>query len=171
MEIKNTTPMTYKAVTAFLSQNNASDKKTLILLTVLMILSAIPAVRGLLSIARGWGDLVTYLVVICTSIVTLGCAILMLLPKITAWRIASRKLVFTFTFTQDGYTYGEQGREPTPRTYDAILRVTESPDYYFLYIAEKQAQLVAKNGFTEGTERDFRILLHTVIDPKKLHIQ
>ena len=57
MEIRNTTPMTYKAVTAFLSQNNTSDKKTLILLTVLMILSAIPAVRGLLAIAWGWGDL------------------------------------------------------------------------------------------------------------------
>ena len=171
MEIENTTPMTYKAVTSFLSQNNASDKKTMILLTVLMILSAIPAVRGLLSIARGWGDIITYLVATCTLIVTVGCAILILLPKITAWRIASRKLVFTFTFTRDGYTYGEQGREPTPHTYDTILRVTESPDYYFLYIAKKQAQPVAKDGFTEGNEADFRTLLLTVIAPQKLHIQ
>ena len=171
MDIKNITPVTYKAVSAFSAQNNTSDKKSLIALTVLMIISAIPAVRGLLSIAQGLGNHITYLVVICTAIVVVGCVVLMLLPKIAARRIASRKMVFAFSFTHEGYAYGEQGHEPTPMAYEAILRVTETPDYYFLYIAENQAQIVAKDGFTAGSEQDFRTLLQAVIHPSKLHIR
>ena len=97
--------------------------------------------------------------------------IVLFAPQIRAKRIAKQGVTISYNFTEEGLTHNAKNGEIASLSYDGILKVTESPDYYFLYIAEADALIVTKDGFTEGNEDDFRTLLRTVIDPKKLHIQ
>ena len=68
-------------------------------------------------------------------------------------------------------TVSDQSTNHSDNRYAAVQKVTESEHAFYLYIAPNAAHIVAKDGFTEGNENDFRPLLRTVIAPKKLHIQ
>ena len=87
---------------------------------------------------------------------------------------ADQHSVVDYEFHEESFTettVSDQSTNHSDNRYAAVQKVTESEHAFYLYIAPNAAHIVSKNGFTEGTEADFRILLRTVIDPKKLHIQ
>ena len=173
MEIKNHTPYTYDALMAFSKHQSASPegKRSHWFFLAVGILNTVGMIRYGLHLLTG-NRTPLYCLVFASSVFVEICFFLVLfLPQIRAKRIAKRGATVSYGFTEDGLTHNAINGETTSLSYDSIQKVTESPDYYFLYVAEADAPIVSKTGFTEGTENDFRTLLRTVIDPQKLHIQ
>lgn len=173
MEIKNQTIYTYNALME-LSKNQAAspeNKKSHWFFLAVGILNTISLIRYGLHLLMGNRTPLYCLVFAGLVFVEICFFMVLFAPQIRAKRIAKRSMTISYGFTEDELTHNAKNGEVASLSYDGILKVTESPDYYFLYIAEPDALIVSKNGFTEGNEQDFRTLLHTVIDPKKLHIQ
>jgi len=173
MEIKNTTAHTYKALMAFAKHQASSPegKKSHWFFVAVSILNAASLIRYGLYLLMG-NRAPLYWMIFAGSVFILICSFVILFaPKIHAKRIAKQGMTVTYGFTEEGLTHNAINGETTSLSYDGIQKVTESPDYYFLYIAEADALIVAKDGFTEEGEQNFRMLLHTVIDSNKLHIQ
>ena len=178
MEIKNTTAYTHDCLLEF---NNSFRKKSrkltnvlsivavsmlllLLLMQGLLILMGEEPVLGGTSLAYVAAIILLYAV---TQIATL------LLTKRTVRKQAAMENVTDYIFTEDGFEQTSDSKsikEHQQCRYDILVKVTESEHYFYLFIAPNAAHIVDKNGFTEGTERDFRLLLRTVIDPQKLHI-
>ena len=100
--------------------------------------------------------------------------VLPIIVKRTVRKQADQESVVDYIFTEEGFeqsTVSKTIKEQQQCSYSVIVRVTESEHYFYLFIAPNAAHIVSKNGFTEGTENDFRLLLRTVIDPKKLRIR
>ncbi len=173
MEIRNTTLYTYDALMAFSKHQDASPegKKSHWFFLAVGILNTVGLIRYGLHLLMGSRTPLYCLVFASSVFVEICFFIVLFAPQIRAKRIAKRSMTVSYGFTEDGLTHNAKNGEITSLSYDGIQKITESPDYYFLYIAEADALIVAKNGFTEGNEDDFRALLHTVIDPQKLHIQ
>ena len=173
MEIKNQTSYTYDTLMAFSKHQAASpdDKKTNWLVWAAGILTTVSLIRYGIHLLMGNRTPLYCLIFASSVFVEIGFFIILFAPQIRAKRIAKRGATVSYGFTEDGLTHNAKNGEIASLSYDGILKVTESPDYYFLYIAEADALIVAKDGFTEGNEDDFRTLLHAVIDPKKIHIQ
>ena len=172
MEIKNQTSYTYDALMAFSKHQAASpdDKKTNWLVWAAGILTTVSLIRYGIHLLMG-NRTPLYCLIFAGSVFTEICFFIVLFaPQIRAKRIAKQGVTVSYHITEEGLTHNAKNGEIASLSYDGILKVTESPDYYFLYIAEADALIVAKDGFTEGNEADFRALLRTVIDPKKLHI-
>ena len=173
MEIKNTTPYTYDALMAF-SKNQAASpegKRSHWFFLAAGILTTVSLIRYGIHLLMG-NRTPLYCLIFAGSVFTEICFFIVLFaPQIHAKRIAKQGVTVSYGFTEGGLTHNAKNREIASLSYDGILKVTESPDYYFLYIAESDALIVAKDSFTEGTENDFRTLLRTVIEPQKLHIQ
>ena len=172
MEIKNTTPYTYDALMAFSKHQAASPegKKSHWFFLAVGILNTVSLIRYGLHLLMGNRTPLYCLVFASLVFVEICFFIVLFAPQIRAKRIAKQGVTVSYSFTEEGLTHNAKNGEIASLSYDGILKVTESPDYYFLYIAEADALIVAKNGFTEGNEDDFRTTLHAVIDPKKLHI-
>ena len=172
MEIKNTTPYTYDALMAFSKHQAASPKgkKGHWFFLAVGILNTVGMIWYGLHLMMGNRTPLYCLVFASLVFVEICFFLILFAPQILAKRIAKRSMTVSYGFTEDGLTHNAKNGEIASLSYDGILKVTESPDYYFLYIAEADALIVAKDGFTEGNEADFRTLLRTVIDPKKLHI-
>ena len=173
MEIKNTTPYTYDALMAFSKHQAASPegKRSHWFFLAVGILNTVGLIRYGLHLLMGNRTLLYGLVYAGLVFVEICFLFVLFAPQIRAKRIAKRGATVSYGFTEDGLTHNAKKGEIASLSYDGILKVTESPDYYFLYVAEADALIVVKNGFTEGNEQVFRILLRTVIDPKKLHIK
>lgn len=173
MEIKNTTPYTYDALMAFSKHQAASPegKRSHWFFLAVGILNTVGLIRYGLHLLTGNRTPLYCLVFAGLVFVEICFFLVLFAPQIHAKRIAKRGVTVSYGFTEDGLTHNAKKREIASLSYDGILKVTESPDYYFLYIAESDALIVAKDSFTEGTENDFRTLLRTVIEPQKLHIQ
>ena len=173
MEIKNHTPYTYDALRAFSKHQAASPegKRSHWFFLAVGILNTVGLLRYGVHLLMG-NRSPLYCLVFASSVIVEICFFLVLFaPQIRAKKITKQGLTVSYGFTEDGLTHNAINGETTSLSYDSIQKVTESPDYYFLYVAEADAHIVAKNGFTEGNEDDFRTLLRTVIDPQKLHIQ
>ena len=173
MEIKNTTSYTYDALMAFSKHQAASPegKRSHWFFLAVGILNTVGLIRYGLHLLTG-NRTPLYCLVFASSVFVEICFFLVLFaPQIRAKRIAKRGATVSYGFTEDGLTHNAQNGESSSLPYNGIRKVTESPDYYFLYIAEGDALIVSKSGFTEGSEQDFRTLLRTVIDPEKLHIK
>ncbi|MBQ4111550.1 MAG: YcxB family protein [Clostridia bacterium] len=178
MEIKNTTAYTHDCLLEF---NNSFRKKSrkltnvlsivavsmlllLLLMQGLLILMGEKPVLGGTSLAYVAAIILLYAV---TQIATL------LLTKRTVRKQAAMENVTDYLFTEEGFeqsTVSKTHRTQEQCPYSMLTSVTESERYFYLFINPRAAHIVSKNGFTEGTERDFRLLLRTVIDPQKLHI-
>ena len=172
MEIRNTTPYTYDTLMAFSKHQAASPegKKSHWFFLAVGILNTVSLIRYGLHLLMGNRTPLYCLVFASLVFVEICFFIVLFAPQIRAKRIAKQGVTVSYNFTEEGLTHNAKNGEIASLSYDGILKVTESPDYYFLYIAEADALIVAKDGFTEGNEDDFRTLLRTVIDPKKLHI-
>ncbi len=173
MEIKNTTPYTYDALMAFSKHQAASPegKRSHWFFLAVGILNTVGLIRYGLHLLMGNRTLLYGLAFAGLVFVEICFFLVLFAPQIRAKRIAKRSMTVSYGFTEDGLTHNAKNGEIASLSYDGIQKVTESPDYYFLYIAEADALIVLKNGFTEGNEADFRLLLRTVIAPEKLHIQ
>lgn len=89
-------------------------------------------------------------------------------------RQAAKHSIETYLFTHDGFAVDAVSDTATTHVdykYEAIIKVTESKSAFYLYTARNAAHIVDKQGFTEATEQDFRDLLRTVIEGKKLQIK
>ena len=173
MEIKNQTAYTYNALMAF-SKNHAASpegKKSHWFFLAVGILNTVGLIRYGLHLLTGNRTPLYGLAFASLVFVEICFFLVLFAPQIRAKRIAKRGATVSYGFTEDGLTHNAINGETTSLSYDSIQKVTESPDYYFLYVAEADAHIVAKNGFTEGNEQDFRTLLRTVIDPQKLRIR
>ena len=173
MEIKNTTPYTYDALMAF-SKSPASSpegKKGNLLFWVAGLLNTGGIIRYGVHLLMGNRSPLFCLVFASLVVVEICFILLLFTPRILAKRRAKKSITVSYGFTEDGLMHNAQNGESSSLPYNGIRKVTESPDYYFLYIAEGDALIVSKSGFTEGSEQDFRTLLRTVIDPEKLHIK
>lgn len=173
MEIKNTTSYTYDALMAFSKHQAASPegKRSHWFFLAVGILNTVGLIRYGLHLLTGNRTPLYCLAFASLVFVEICFLFVLFLPQIRAKRIAKRGATVSYGFTEDGLTHNAQNGESSSLPYNGIRKVTESPDYYFLYIAEGDALIVSKSGFTEGSEQDFRTLLRTVIDPEKLHIK
>ena len=173
MEIKNTTPYTYDALMAFSKSHDSSPegKKGNLLFWVAGLLNTGGIIRYGVHLLMGNRSPLFCLVFASLVVVEIGFILLLLTPRILAKRRAKKSITVSYGFTEDGLTHNAINGETTSLSYNSIQKVTESPDYYFLYVAEADAHIVSKSGFTEGNEQDFRTLLRTVIEPKKLRIR
>ena len=179
MQINNQTAYTYDCIIEF--NRHYKRRANLVLNIILGVCSGVMLLclllSGLFFLVDGEFILdatsVTYaiLIIVVSIVVIFGTPILI---KHVARKQAALNTVSTYRFTEDHF---EDSSESTIKTelvkckYDGIIKVTESEHYFYLFINPRAAHIVAKNGFTEGTEQDFRDLLRTVIEAKKLHIQ
>ena len=179
MEIKNTTAYTHDCIIEF---NKSFRRKTRRLINVLCLI-AIGAL--LFFMFSQWLLLLLgedpYLsptiiaAIIVLLIIYIGYStVIPITVKRTVRKQADQESVVNYIFTKEGFeqsTVYKTLKEQQQCGYSVIVKVTESEHYFYLFIAPNAAHIVSKNGFTEGNEADFRTLLRTVIDPKKLHIR
>ena len=179
MEIKNKTAFTYDTLMEFNRQHQRVIKcvmtvlwailgglilLTLLLLGLLLVLDRIvlpnPSTIVMLSLLL--------------ILVALRLIITPIQLKRAVRKRADQHSVVDYEFHEESFTettVSDQSTNHSDNRYTAVQKVTESEHAFYLYIAPNAAHIVSKNGFTEGNENDFRTLLRTVIDPKKLHIQ
>ena len=179
MEIKNTTAYTYDCLMEF---NRQHQKKWRLITTVLCSVACVLICLALFL------SLVLYLMgeelaYDTTSLIVLGVFLvlfafrLFVFPALTKRTVRKQADVHTtveYVFTADNFlekSTSDTVNEQSECKYAVVTKVTESEHAFYLYISPLAAHIVSKNGFTEGTEQDFRMLLRTVIEPQKLHIQ
>jgi hypothetical protein len=114
------------------------------------------------------------LVIVIALLLTLRFIVFPQMTKRTVRKQAAQENVTDYLFTDEGFEQStvsniQKVQEQCP--YSILTSVTESEHYFYLFINPRAAHIVAKDGFTEGNENDFRMLLRTVIEPKKLHIK
>ena len=179
MQINNQTAYTYDCIIEF---NRHYRRKANLILNIILgacsgILLLCLLLSGLFFLIDGEFMLDFTSVAYSIIIIALSMAFIFgnpVLIKHVARKQAALNTVSTYRFTEDHF---EDSSESTVKTelvkckYDAIIKVTESEQYFYLFINPQAAHIVAKNGFTEGSEQDFRDLLRTVIEAKKLHIK
>ena len=170
MEIKNTTPYTYDTLMAFSKHHDASPegKRSHWFFLAVGILNTVGLIRYGLHLLMGNRTLLYGLAFAGLVFVEICFFLVLFAPQIRAKRIAKRSMTVSYGFTEDGLTHNAKNGEIASLSYDGILKVTESPDYYFLYIAESDALIVSKNGFTEGTAEEFTALLRDKLGADKL---
>lgn len=179
MEIKNTTSHTYDTLMAF---NRQHQRKLITAMTVIICICAgimvIALIAGLILSATLGGDPFDASDFTLPLFYVIFAVFLLVWPSLRRKKICTKQAavhnVVEYTFTEEGFVENSTSDTVTGHSenkYAVIVKVTESEDAFYLYVNHLAAHIVSKNGFTEGTEQDFRTLLHTVIDPKKLHIQ
>lgn len=102
-------------------------------------------------------------------------AVLLLFPF---FLVNARRQVFgvtlQYTFTEDQLTLTSQNGQSNNQTnaqYSLFYRVYETPDAFYFFISSRQAFLLDKSGFTEGTAQDLRTLLQSKLAPEKYKIK
>ena len=178
MEIKNHTAYTYDCLMEF---NRQHQRKLITALTVIIcVCSGIMLLAVIASAILSALEIEPFNTQIASAatVYILLALFLLLWPtlhrKKTCTKQAANHTVVDYTFTEEGFVENSTSDTVTSHSenkYTVIVSVTESEHYFYLYIAPNAAHIVSKNGFTEGTENDFRILLRTVIAPQKLHIR
>ena len=180
MEIKNTTPYTYDCIWEFNRSYHRRFRRTANILTIVVtgLLLFLFLMQGLLLLLGEElvlpVDSSVKLVVILGILIIFNFIVVPLLTKRTARKQAANENVTDYIFTEDGFeqsTISKTIKSQEQCPYSILTSVTESEHYFYLFINPRAAHIIAKNGFTEGNENDFRMLLRTVIDPKKLHIR
>ncbi len=179
MEIKNTTSYTFNVLWEFNHQHRKTARRvTNILLAVVgplaLLAMILMAVRFILD-RTDLPDLL--LVAACLYCVNGAVNRLFLFPRrvrLILYRRSNQKMVTDYLFTEKGFeqsTITTLYKEQQQCSYEVLVNVVESDHAFYLYVNQGTAHIVSKDGFTEGTEQDFRNLLRTVIDPKKLRIK
>ena len=180
MEIKNTTPYTYDCIWEFNRSYHRRFRRTANILTIVVtgLLLFLFLMQGLLLLLGEElvlpVDSSVKLVVILGILIIFNFIVVPLLTKRTARKQAANENVTDYIFTEDGFeqsTISKTIKSQEQCPYSILTSVTESEHYFYLFINPRAAHIIAKNGFTEGNENDFRMLLRTVIAPKKLHIK
>lgn len=180
MEIKNTTPYTYDCLIEFNRSYLRKTRRTTTILTITVtgLLLFLFLLQGLLMLLGEEPvlpvDSTVRLVVVLTLLFILSFVVFPRLTKRAVRKQAAMENVTDYVFTEDGFeqTSNSKSIEEHQRCrYDILVKVTESEHYFYLFINPRAAHIVSKSGFTEGNENDFRLLLRTVVDPKKLHIR
>ena len=180
MEIKNTTSYTYDCIWEFNRSYHRRFRRTANILTIVVtgLLLFLFLMQGLLLLLGEElvlpVDSSVKLVVILGILIIFNFIVVPLLTKRTAHKQAAMENVTDYIFTEDGFEQTSDSKsikEHQQCRYDILVKVTESEHYFYLFINPRAAHIVSKNGFTEGTENDFRMLLRTVIEPQKLHIR
>ena len=178
MEIKNTTPYTYETLLEFNRQHRRKLIRTMIVIVcvcagILLMAVIASAILAALEIAPFETQIAgTATVYILISV------FLLLWPSLRRKKVctkqAARHTVASLTFTEEGFMEditADTFNSHSENKYFLIIKVTESDHAFYLYVAPNAALVVSKSGFTEGNENDLRLLLRTVVDPKKLHIR
>ena len=179
MEIKNTTSYTYDILMEF---NRQHQKKLITAMQIIICACAggmiLALIAGLTLNATLGGEPMTAVDFTLPPIYVLGAAFLLAYPPIRRKMICTKQANLhtrvECTFTEEGFSEistSDTVSEQRECKYAIITKVTESANAFYLYIAPNAAHIISKNGFTEGTENDFRTLLRTVIEPKKLRIR
>ena len=180
MEIKNTTLYTYDCLMEFNRSYLRRFRRVTNILTVVVtgLLLFLFLLQGLLMLLGEEPvlpvDSTVRLVVVLTLLFILSFVVFPRLTKRAVRKQAAMENVTDYVFTEDGFeqTSNSKSIEEHQRCrYDILVKVTESEHYFYLFINPRAAHIVSKSGFTEGNENDLRLLLRTVIDPKKLHIR
>ena len=180
MEIKNTTPYTYDCLIEFNRSYLRRFRRVTNILTVVVtgLLLFLFLLQGLLMLLGEEPvlpvDSTVRLVVVLTLLFILSFVVFPRLTKRAVRKQAAMENVTDYVFTEDGFdqTSNSKSIEEHQRCrYDILVKVTESEHYFYLFINPRAAHIVSKSGFTEGNENDLRLLLRTVVDPKKLHIR
>ena len=179
MQIRNQTAYTYDCITEFNTQHQRSLKRVM---TVLWVIVGILATLTLLmsvallildrEAAPNAGLIFMLAIGVALAVLRLFVAPSQVKRAIRAQ--ADKNNVVTYHFTDEEFeesTESVNNSSQSRNQYAVVTKVTESRRYLYLYISPTQAHIVDKQGFTEGTEQDFRALLRTVIEAKKLHIQ
>ena len=180
MEIKNTTPYTYDCLMEFNRSYLRRFRRVTNILTVVVtgLLLFLFLLQGLLMLLGEEPvlpvDSTVRLVVVLTLLFILSFVVFPRLTKRTVRKQAANENVTDYVFTEDGFeqsTISKTIKSQEQCPYSILTSVTESEHYFYLFINPRAAHIVSKSGFTEGNENDLRLLLRTVIDPKKLHIR
>ena len=179
MEIKNTTAYTYDCLMEF---NCQYQKKRRFITTVLCSVACvlICLAQFLSLVLHLMGEEPAYdktsLIVLAVFLIPFAFRLFILpaLTKRTVRKQSAMENVTDYLFTEEGFeqsTVSKTHKTQEQCPYSILTSVTESEHYFYLFINPSAAHIVAKDGFTEGNENDFRMLLRMVIEPKKLHIQ
>ena len=179
MEIKNRTPYTYETLLEFNRQHQRAIKCVLTILWAIIggLLLVILLLLGILFALNREAILSPAMTVALCFLLVAVVMRLFVSPaqvKRAIRRRADQHSVCEYEFFEASFTETTVSDESTNHSdnrYAAIQKVTESEHAFYLYIAPNAAHIISKNGFTEGNENDFRLLLRSVIDPKKLHIK
>ncbi len=179
MEIKNQTSYTYETLMEFNRQHQRGVRLAVtILLCISTGINLCQIILNLILLASGHEDTFDPDPIRVLSMNVIFGILFLLIPLILRRRNCRKQdaahMVTECIFTEEKYTEtftSDTTQQTSERKYDIITKVTESEHAFYLYIAPNAAHIVAKDGFTEGTEQDFRILLRTVVDGKKLHIK
>ena len=179
MEIKNTTAYTYDCIIEFNNSFRRKSRKLINVLTIVMgsVLLLLLLMQGLLLLMGG-EPVIEPSTVSLVAVLILCYAATQIVPPIlikrTARKQAAMENVTDYVFTENGFEQSSVSKtlkEQQQCSYEVLVSVTESERYFYLFINPRAAHIVSKDGFTEGNEADFRTLLRTVIDPKKLRIR
>ncbi len=178
MRIVNQTTLIYDGLMEF---NRQHQRKLFLTLTVLLCVAAGLMLTSVglnfILFASGIGEPPEPSTIVA-AVVGLAFSLFYILYPIIRRRKVCRKqadlhVSNTYIFTPEGFeeiSYSNAANGHNVYKYDVIIKVKESANYFYLYINANAAFIVDKHGFTEGSEYDFRMLLRSVIDSKKLHI-
>ena len=180
MEIKNQTVYTRQAIIAAHKQISSGTNvwRDNLGWLIGVIINAGPLIWYIRIILQGRGTYLAYILCATLFIAEIGCIVFLLLPLVSTLcerrvikREVEQKKVYTYVFAEEEFTLQWTEQDVYFAPYEDILKVTETPPYFFLHIGKDRVLIVSKAGFTEGTEQDFRDFLRTVIEEKKLQIK
>ena len=179
MEIKNQTAYTYDTILEFQRRHGRGIILTMVIL-VCVCTGILLCSLGfdLLLFALGLAEAPELARILSTAFCMILCvAYIVFIPlfrRLVSRKQAKQNTLVEFVFTEEGFTTVSRSASMAGTTeckYDMLVRVKESKNLFYLYNNARTAFIVRKDGFTEGTEEDFRLLLRTVVDSKKLRIK
>ena len=179
MRLVNETTLTYDGLMEF---NRQHQRKLLLILTVLLCVAAglmlTSLVLSFILFASGISEPPEPSTIVAAAIGLAFSLFYILYPIIRRRKVCRKQADLhvsnTYIFTPEGFeeiSYSNAANGHNVYKYDIIVKVKESAGFFYLYLNATAAFIVDKRGFTEGSEYDFRMLLRSVIDSKKLHIQ
>ncbi len=171
--IVNQTAYTFDVLYAFNKRHLSFWRPLFIVLfSVVNVLMLLVLVMACIS-----GQIEATTVIIAAAVLVIGITRLLQYTVLLSRNIRKqvKDVVCRITFTEEGLDEvahsemtGLHSESHIP--YKEILKVTESASAYYLYIRRNAAHIITKDGFVEGTEAAFLMLLREKIEAKKLKI-
>ena len=101
--------------------------------------------------------------------------VLLMLPRIVTYSTFKNNPAFfevgiAYSFFDDHFvaiTAGDLISSTDNMKYGILFKVTETKDYFYLYLLQKPSIYISKDGFTSGTPEELSALFAKVLPPKK----
>jgi hypothetical protein len=162
------TKESFRKMQYYASFGESTGKK--ILAGCLIVMLIVGLLIMALSVADGYFSGIRY------GVLVIACALFgLMMPRITTYSVfksnpAVLEVGIAYSFFDDHFvaiTAGDLINSTDDMKYGILFKVTETKDYFYLYLLQMPSFYISKDGFTSGTPEELSALFAKVLPPKK----